>query len=159
MVESRIEFSGHTKKNEVANSSLKTYRAIEEAEQRGERPIYRPKNWKNEAQAQKRVRKKVSWYKCDSCELVIIVPATTGSRLVREYQREVRSPGFKVRVVEEAVVNLQRMLQISNPLKERPCSRTYCSECTMDVKGPCDRHGVTCEIVCNEYGKVYARES
>ena len=133
---------------------------MEEAEHaRGERPMYRPKGWNIEDREKERTRKKVNWYKKNGSESVIFVPATPGSQLQKEYQREVRSQRFKVGVVEKADESLKKMLQRSSPLKERQCRRMDCLVCTTGGKGPCDRQGGTYEIVCNECDSVYIGES
>ena len=157
----RMQLSGHTKKfrYEVIDSALKAYRAMEEAERRGERPMYRPNGWNREEREQERVRKKVNWYKKNGSESVIFVPATPELQLQKEYQRDVWSQRFNVRVVEKAGESLKKMLQRSNPLKERQCRRMDCLVCTTGGKGPCDRQGVTYEIVCNECDSVYIGES
>jgi reverse gyrase len=72
--------------------------------------MYRPKGWNREEREQERARKKVNWYKKNGSESVIFVPATPGSQLQKEYQREVRSQGFKVSVFEKAGESLREML-------------------------------------------------
>ena len=39
------------------------------------------------------------------------------------------------------------------------CQRTDCLVCTTSGKGPCDRQGVTYEIVCEKCDSVYVGES
>jgi hypothetical protein len=140
---------------------------MEEAEHaRGERPMYRPKGWNIEDREKERTRKKVNWYKKNGSESVIFVPATPGSQLQKEYQREVRSQRFKVGVVEKADESLKKMLQRSSPLKERQCRRMDCLVCTTGGKDPATgkvsrtRSFVTNAIVCilGSHREVHTRE-
>ena len=58
----RMQYSGYNKKlrNEVVDSALKAYRAKEEAEQEGERPMYRSKNWRKDEREQVMAKKQKS---------------------------------------------------------------------------------------------------
>ena len=57
-----LQYSRYDQKfrNEVVDSALKAYKARQEAEMKGERPMHRPKGWKKDEQAEKS-RKKESW--------------------------------------------------------------------------------------------------
>lgn len=55
-------------------------------------------------------------------------------------------------------MNLKKMLERSNPLKEHRCGRIDCLVRTIGGKGSCDRHAVTYKIVCNKCGNVYVGE-
>jgi len=86
----RMQCSGYSKKfrYEVVDSALKAYKTRNEADQEGERPLHRPKEWKKDEREQEKARKKNDWYKRGRNEAVIFVPATPNSQLQRKYQKE-----------------------------------------------------------------------
>ena len=157
----RMQFSGYTKKfsYKVVDSVLKDNRTMEDDDPRDESPMYRPKGWKRNEREQEKIKEKVNWYEKAGSESVIFVPATSGSQLQKEYQRQIRSRGFRVRVVEKAGESLKRILQRSNPLKERQHQRTDCLVCTTSGKGPSDGQGVRYEIVCERCDSLCVRKS
>ena len=78
-----------------------------EADQEGERPLHRPKEWWKDEREQEKVRKKNDWYKRGGNEAVIFVQATPNSHLQRKYQKEIKRQGFKIKVVEKAGLQLK----------------------------------------------------
>ena len=92
---------------EVVDSALKAYKTRNEADQEGERPLHRPKEWRKGEREQEKVRKKNDWYKRGGNEAVIFVPATPNSQLQRKYQKEMKRQGFKIKVVEKAGIELR----------------------------------------------------
>ena len=148
----RIQFSGydHQFRYEVLNSALKAYDKLREAEVKGERPLYRPKNWEAPEREKERRKKKRNWYKRGGYESVIFVPATPKSTLRKEYEEEVKNSGLKVRIVEQAGTSIKRKMQRSNPFKEQTCHHDECLVCSTGGKGPCDALGVTYEVKCTE---------
>ena len=105
----RMRFSGYTKKfrYEVVDSALKAYRTIEDDDRSGERPMYRPKDWKRKEREKEKIKTKVTCHEKDGSESVIFVPATPGSQLQKQYEQQIRSERFRVRVVEKAGESLK----------------------------------------------------
>ena len=58
-----------------------------EADQEGERPLHRPKEWRKDEREQEKMGKKSSWYKRGGNEAVIFVPATPNLQLQKEYHK------------------------------------------------------------------------
>ena len=60
----RLQFSGYDEKFriEVLESAAKAYKKIRLKVDRGERPLYRRKEWKQEERAKEKRRKKENWY-------------------------------------------------------------------------------------------------
>ena len=87
-----MQYFGYNKKfrYEIVDSALKAYKLRQEAEQKGEKTIHRPKAWKKEERIVERTRKKENWYKKRGDEAVIFVPATPGLRLQKKYLKEIR---------------------------------------------------------------------
>ena len=155
-----LQYSRYDQKfrNEVVDSALKAYKARQEAEMKGERPMHRPKGWKKDEQAEKS-RKKESWYKKEGNDAVTFVPATPGSQLQRSYQKKIKDQGFKLKVIEKMGTTLKEILQRSDPFKKKRCAREDCMVCRQDGKGPCTTHGVTYEIECQGCKDKYVGET
>ena len=85
----------------------------------GERPMYRPKGWKRKEREKEKIKTKVTCHEKDGSVSVIFVPATPGSQLQKQYERQIRSERFRVKVVEKAGESLKGILQRSNPLIAR----------------------------------------
>ena len=156
----RMQYSGYSKKfrYEVVDSALKAYRIRQVEEERGVRPMHRPKEWKKNKREEERVRKN-NWYKKGGDESVIFVPATPSSELQRKYQQEIKRQGFAIKVVEKSGVTIKELLQRSDPCKPPGCDRGNCMVCQTEGKGKCNRQGVTYEISCNTCGDRYIGET
>ena len=93
---------------EVVDSALKAYKTRNEADQEGERPLHRLKEWGKDEREQEKVRKKNDWYKRGGNEAVIFVPATPNSQLLQsKHQKEIKQQGFKIKVVEKAGIEIR----------------------------------------------------
>ena len=79
----RMQYSGYNKTfgYEVVDSAVKAYRARQEAELKGERPMHRTKGWKKDERGVEKSGKRDKWYKRGEDEAVIFMPATPGSQL------------------------------------------------------------------------------
>lgn len=51
------------------------------------------------------------------------MPATPGSQLQKEYRREIRNQGYRIKVVEKTGATLKEVLQKSDPFKRQRCGR------------------------------------
>jgi len=71
------------------------------------------------------------------------VAATPGSQLQKEYQREIKNQGYRIKVVEKTGTTLKEVLQRSDPFKRKKCGREDCLVCKQAGKDPCNAHGVT----------------
>ena len=78
------------------------------------------------------------------------MPAAPNSQLERKYQKEIKRQGYKIRVVENASIAVERLLKKSDRFKPRQCEREDCPVCRTDGNGPCNRESVTHEIKCTE---------
>ena len=157
----RMQYSGYNKKlrYEVVDSAVKAYRARQEAELKGERPMHRLKGWKKDEREVEKSGERYDWYKRSGDEAVIFVPATPGSQLQKKYQGEIRNQGYKIKVVEKTGTTLKKVRQKSNPFKQQRCGRENCLVCKQAGRGPCNAHGVTYEIECQECESKYVGET
>ena len=94
----RLQYSGYDQKfrTEVVLSALKAYKRMIQLEASGEKPLYRPREWKRLERAQERRGKRESRYRKGRFDTVIFVPATPGSRLKNRYIEEIEGAGFKI---------------------------------------------------------------
>ena len=152
----RMQFSGYNQKfrYEVIDSAVKALRKIEDAVARGERPIYRPKEWKWQEREEKKRDSKTTWFRRGGCQSVVFIPATPGSILKSKFEKEITKSIYKIRVVELSGKSLKSQLQRSNPTRNKECRREECAVCSSGGKGPCDMSGVTYEIKC-DCGDMY----
>ena len=159
-----MQFSGHSKRmrRQVIKSALNAYDIMREKDERGEEPLYRPKEWKKSERLQKRRDKKSRWFrgKEGKKETVIFIPATPNGDLKRRYQEVIRETGIEIAVVEVPGVSLKRKLQKSDPFKEKECTKVRsCLVCAGESGGRCRQEGVTYEIKCSECEGVYIGET
>ena len=82
----RMQYSGYNKefRYEVVDSAVKAYRARQEAELKGERPMHRLKGWRKGEREAEKSGKRDDWYKRGGDEALIFVPATPGSQLQKK---------------------------------------------------------------------------
>lgn len=142
----------------VVDSAIKAYKARQEAELKGERPMHRPKGWRRDERDTEKSTKREDWYKKGGNEAVIFVPAMPGSQLQKEYQREIKNQGYRIKVVEKTGTTLKEVLQRSDPFKWKKCGREDCLVCKQAGKGPCNAHGVTYKVECQGCEDKYVGE-
>ena len=157
----RLQYSGYDQKfrTEVVRSAINAYNRMVELDASGEQPLYRPREWRRLERARERRGKRESWYRKGGFNAVIFVPATPGSRLKNRYMDEIKAAGFKIKVIEQSGVILKRMLQRSDPFREKECTNIDCLVCTTGKKGPCRSNGVTYELVCQLCRHKYIGET
>ena len=126
----RLQFSGYDEKFriEVLESAAKAYKKIRLKVDRGERPLYRRKEWKQEERAKEKRRKKENWYnknktcKKEEYKSVLFVQPTEKSALKKLYEQVISKSECNVKVVERAGMNVKSKLQKSYPFKRDKCS-------------------------------------
>jgi hypothetical protein len=85
-------------------SALKAYGSIQKLDASGESPMYRSREWRRQHSSREKWQKQDKWYKKGGYESVIFIAATPNSTLKRQYEREIRSVGLKIKVVESSYV-------------------------------------------------------
>ena len=148
----RMQYSGyeHSFRTEVIKSALHAYESLIDAERRGDRPLYRPKTWKEREREQERHAKKLNWYKKGNMKSVMFIPYTPDSTLRKLYTEEVRRSQLPIKIVERAGISLKRQLQKSDPFVGKNCGRNNCFPCTSGGKGSCRSVGINYSIYCCE---------
>ena len=99
-------------RREIIQSSLAGYQRQVEASERGDRPLYRSREWREADRRQEKVLKKVSWYR--PADSVLFLPVTPNSELANMARKVVEDEGkrlgVKVRVAERAGTSLRQQL-------------------------------------------------
>ena len=157
----RMQYSGYSKgfRYEIVQSALHAYRKIQELDQTGVKPMYRPKEWRQNERRKEKEEKRRSWYRKGNYSSVIFVPATPESSLKRSLDEDVKKSGLRIRIVEKSGMRVKKVLQRSDPFKKRTCERECCFVCRTGGRGPCDSFGVTYEIKCQTCEQKYVGET
>ena len=74
----RMQYSGYSKgfRYEIVQSALHAYKKIQKLDRTGVKPMYTPKEWRQNERRKEKEEKRGSWYKKDNYSSVIFVPAT-----------------------------------------------------------------------------------
>ena len=158
----RMQFSGYDEKfrREIVSSAMNAYEKIKRKVSKGERPLYRTKQWRQRERAKEKRQKKSNWYKKKSkgekedFKSVIFVQPTKDSVLKKKYEEVIRKSDCKVKVIERAGVSIGQKLQKSYPFEKEKC-RNDCFVCLSGGKGNCLKENVNYEIECVREGCDY----
>ena len=147
----KMQYSGYdqTFRYTVAKSAINAYKTIRDNEERGFRPMHRPKNWRRTERIMEKEEKKKSWYKQGGFDTVLFIPTTPDGKLKGMYEKAIRKSGIRMKVVERTGRTLKSQLQTSNPFKEPNCGRNDCFVCTTYGQGNCNTESVTYRIDCS----------
>ena len=69
----------------VIRSAAVGYERLMAASASGERPLYRPRNWQQQARQEAKLLKRVSWYR--PADTVLFLPATPGGELAEQARK------------------------------------------------------------------------
>ena len=152
----RMQYSGYDQKfrYDVLTTALAAYKKIKENDEKGEAPMYRPKNWRKEERRKIKESKKTTWYKKGGYKSVIFVPCTPKSELMKRFNEKIDESGLKIKLVEKSGRTLGELLRTSDPRKKKRCNRINCPVCTTEGKGNCKAQNANYKITC-ECGDVY----
>ena len=118
-------------RQEVLEASVIGYQRQVAASEAGEKPLYRPREWRRQERANKKRLKKSSWYR--PADVVLFIPATPEAELagkVREVvEEESKRLDFKVRVVERGGTTMKQHLVRTDMGRSIPCSMGDCPMC------------------------------
>ena len=147
----KMQYSGYDQafRYTVAKSAINAYKTIRDNEERGFRPMHRPKTWRRTERIIEKEEKKKTWYKQGGFDTVLFVPTTPDGELRKMYEREIRRSGIRMKVVEKTGRTLKSQLQTSNPFRETNCGRRDCFVCTTFGQGNCNTESITYRIDCS----------
>jgi hypothetical protein len=127
----------------VLKAALTGYQRQVEADQSGEKPLYRPREWQEAARRRRKGLRRAAWYR--PADTVLFLPATPNSELA-EMAREVLEQeggrlGVNIRVVETAGVSLRQQLVRTDLGTGAACPQGDCMLClTNPAQGGSLRH-------------------
>ena len=115
----------------VIQAVLVGYGRQVEAANRGEKPLYRPRQWKEEERRRAKSLKKAAWFR--PADAVLFLPATPDS-LLADRTREVvnqegKRLGLNVKVVERAGISMKQQLVKTDLGIGDPCPQGDCVIC------------------------------
>ena len=102
-----------SEREDIVKEGEARYRNILDKVALGERPLYRPADWKKKERAIGKIRDKKSWFGKTN-DSVLFVQATPGEVLRKRLQAVVKDHGMKVKVVEKGGRSLKGSLQKSD---------------------------------------------
>ena len=91
---------------------------MKRADSKGEKPIYRPRNWKEQERMEKKKNQVDNWYRKGGYESMMFVPATPGAELRKDLQEKMDTLGMQVKIVEKPGEKLVNVLK-QNTKKEK----------------------------------------
>ena len=151
----RMRVAGYTEeyRRSILESALNIFDEKWKDNNSGKRPIFRPKDWKEEERKEAKERKKLEWSSKGGHIAPIFVPATPGGELMKTMKkvadREAKE-GIHFKVVEMGGRTLKSELQKSNPIATPGCDEANCLGCTTGrgKGGQCRRNNVNYQITC-----------
>ena len=72
-------------------SALAAYNRLVELDGNGEKPLYRPREWRALEWAREKRKRRDNWFRRGGFDRVIFVPATPGSKLKRRCMKEIEA--------------------------------------------------------------------
>ena len=160
----RLQYSGYNEqfRKEIVRSAINAYEKIKRKVRKGERPLYRTKQWRQKERAKERRQKKDNWYKKESkgkgnkdeIKSVLFVQPTKDSILKKKYEEVIGRSKCKVKVIERAGKNIGQKLQKSYPFAKEKC-RDECFVCISGGKGNCLKENINYEVECMREGCDY----
>ena len=87
--------SGYDSKyrKQILISGKKAWAKMKEAEIKGEKPIYRPRTWREKERREEKRNKVRGWYKKGGFDSKMFVPATPGAELKKRVEKEMEGTG------------------------------------------------------------------
>ena len=136
----------------MIKTALKKWDKMQEEEDAGVRPIYRPRDWKEKERRLAKERKKEKWHQAREGQVSapLIIDPTAG-KLAAEFKDVCRKfeevTEMRV-VVQERAGNALKHLAKAEPLKTPGCGRDDCFPCRSSKPGKCEKNGVGYKIQC-----------
>ena len=139
----------------ILTQALAIYDRKWEEEEKGIRPVYRPKDYKKEERKREKEEKRHDWAKSGNCIAPIFVPASPEStllKMMREEAKKLEEEGIKFKIVEMGGSTMKRELQRSNPTATPGCKKEDCECCKRErgKGGPCHTNNVNYIVECRK---------
>ena len=160
----QLQNSGYDQKyrKEILESAQNGIKKQKEADQRGEKPMYRPKGYRKLERVNEKKDKKKNWFKKGGKQSYFIIPATPNSQLKKMIQGRLKAlkVGESIRIVERSG---QRFIEVWQQQNKRPkkiqCNDPNCLVGMTENGGNCRKNGVVYAIKCKECEDIYTGET
>ena len=123
----RLRDSGYDEvyRGEIIRDAVVGYERQVEASDKGEKPLYRPREWKIVERQREKQIKKSAWFR--TSDSVAFLPATPGSELAGEMRRvfeeEWRRVSMNIRVMERGGLSIKHELFKTGLKADEPCGK------------------------------------
>ena len=150
----KLKTSGydHKMREEVLRAIENGWKKIVTRDEKGERPIYRSREYKREERKEEKENKNKDWYKGKGgkqYESVIFIPATPNSSLKNEVEKIAIKTGIKVKVVEKAGQKMIDYLKsFDKSTRAAKCMEEDCLVCKAEKGGPCRKYNIVYKLSC-----------
>jgi hypothetical protein len=115
-------------REEVLKAGVTGFERQLEASRRGEKPLFRPREWRKDERRKRKMVRRVGWYR--PADTVGFYPATPRGELAKEIGKVLEEEGARIgmslRVVETGGVSLGRQLVRPDLRAGEPCGRPGC---------------------------------
>ena len=159
----KMQLSGYKKnfRAQVVKSALHAYDKMLQKDKQGIEPLHRNRNWKRIERIKNKRSKKENWFKGkENNEIVIFVPTTPKSELKKRLKKVIDNAAVKINISEVPGRNMKKIMQRSDPFKNKECSKKdECFVCKDERSGRCRTNGVTYEVRCKKCDCVYIGET
>ena len=163
-------------RKQIVDSTYKAWDKILQADESGEKPLYRDKNWKKQERREFKQKNRLNWYKNDeNCKnkvqycTVLFVPVTKGGLLIKELKkREYEINRFsqtRIKFVEDGGIQLKSFLVQKDPFPTLKCEKQQCfvcrSEKSENLKYACNSKNAGYRLECDtcyKNGKIRVYE-
>ena len=155
----KLQRSGYpfTVRHEVIKTACEKWERMCQEEDRGGRPIHRPREWKKKERRLEKEKKRSNWHQKDPKQAsapLILDP--TGGSLTKD-AKEVcanfeKVTGMRISVVERAGQAVKHLAK-PEPLRKTGCGRENCFPCKTGG-GNCEKSGVGYRVKCETCGRA-----
>ena len=150
---SRMRDSGYGQKfrAQIIESVLRGWDKMLDEQERGGRPVNRPRQHEEAKRKENKWRKRKDWYKAGGFSTVLFCPWTPGSQLAKKWREIERqgasSRGWRYKIVEKTGRAISSIV-CKNPWTVGPCEDEDCFVCSTGGRGPCGTPGCNYTVQC-----------
>ena len=126
----RLRDSGYDEvyRGEIISDAVIGYERQVAASERGDKPLYRPREWRKKERQEKKLLSKAAWFR--PADSVAFMPATPGGELSSEMKKVLEEEGkrlsMNIRVIEKSGTKLKHELFKPDLRAWEPCGILIC---------------------------------
>ena len=153
MLRMKIAGYGERYRENIVRKALLIHKKKMDDDEKGVRPIFRPKFWRKEERKREKERKKKEWGTKRGHIAPIFVPTTPNGVLakkMKEVADKQAEEGIHFNIVEVGGRTVKAEVQRSNPTETQGCMKPDCMGCNVErgKGGRCHRNNVNYEVEC-----------